>query len=78
MDSEAYQALELLQYAGEHRWCIVPPNQETPDWSVYRRFDGEFGYQDELATGHTLIAALSSARTELATESCNQPKAGGF
>jgi hypothetical protein len=67
---DAIEALALLQAAEGEKWCMVPPNQETSGWNIYRRFDGEFGYQDELATGPTLIEALRSACIESATESC--------
>ena len=51
----------LLATAEGNRWAMIPPNQDTADWMIFRRFDGEFGYQDEIGSGPTLIDAISMA-----------------
>lgn len=53
--------VDLVAAAEKEKWCIVPPNQETEEWTVYWRFDGEFGYDDEIGNGLTMIDALTEA-----------------
>jgi hypothetical protein len=50
--------LELIQ---RHGLCVVPPNQETSDWTVYAEFDGEFGFDKQIGFGPTLLDALEIA-----------------
>jgi 8-oxo-dGTP pyrophosphatase MutT (NUDIX family) len=52
---------DLMAEVEKRKWAIVPPTQETRDWTVYRRDDAEFGFDDELGYGLTMIEAVTNA-----------------
>jgi hypothetical protein len=56
---------ELLEIIEKNRLCVVPPNQEATDWTVYANLDGGFGY-DEIGAGATLTEALEMAAAVVA------------
>jgi hypothetical protein len=52
---------DLIAVIESEKWAIIPPNQETDEWTVFNRFDAEFGYQDEIGAGTTLKEAIEAA-----------------
>ena len=52
-----------LRIVQERKWCLIPPNQESETWTVFRRFDGEFGYENEIGRGLTAAEAIDAAIT---------------
>ncbi len=52
---------EALQALTDNEWCLIPPNQECSQWTLYRNFDGEFGYNDELTCRATALECIEAA-----------------
>jgi hypothetical protein len=52
---------DLIAVIELNKWAIVPPNQETETWTIFKRFDAEFSFEDEIGAGATLREALDAA-----------------
>lgn len=52
---------DALRFIESNKLCVVPPNQETSNWTVFADFDGEFGCDKQISDGATLKEALEEA-----------------